>query len=83
MNLLRFIARWWTAFALVAAIAMLGAAHAFEHFGGLAPCPLCLKQRDAYWMSIAISLPATVWAQRSRSSKSGKTTKALLPPSSL
>jgi len=67
MNLLRFIARWWTAFALIAAVAMLGAAHAFETFGGLAPCPLCLKQRDAYWMAIAISLPATIWALVSRS----------------
>lgn len=67
MNLLRFIARWWAAFALVAAVAMLAAAHAFESFGGLAPCPLCLKQRDAYWMAIAIALPATVWALLSRS----------------
>jgi disulfide bond formation protein DsbB len=67
MNLLRFIARWWTAFALLAALAMLGVAHAFETFGGLAPCPMCLKQRDAYWFAIAIALPATVWALLSRS----------------
>lgn len=67
MNLLRFIARWWAAFALLAAIVMLGAAHAFEEFGGLAPCPLCLKQRDAYWMAIGIALPATLWALISRS----------------
>ncbi len=67
MNLLRFIARWWAAFALAAAIALLGAAHAFEVFGGLAPCPLCLKQRDVYWMAIAISLPATLWALFSHS----------------
>lgn len=67
MNLLRFIARWWAAFALIAAVAMLGVAHSFETFGGLAPCPLCLKQREAYWLAIAIALPATLWALISRS----------------
>jgi disulfide bond formation protein DsbB len=67
MNGLRFIARWWAAFALLAAVFMLGGAHAFESFGGLAPCPLCLKQRDAYWLAIAIALPATLWALLSRS----------------
>jgi len=67
MEFLRFIARWWTAFALVAAIVMLGTAHWFETFQGLAPCPLCLKQRDAYWIAIAIAAPATAWALISRS----------------
>lgn len=67
MNLLRFIARWWAAFALIAAVAMLGIAHGFETIGGLAPCPLCLKQREAYWLAIAIALPATIWALLSRS----------------
>ena len=33
----RLLTRWWTAFALAASLAMLGAAHAFERFGGLAP----------------------------------------------
>lgn len=67
MTLLRFIARWWAAFALVIALAMLGAAHSFESFGGLSPCPLCLKQRDIYWFAIAVALPATTWALLSRS----------------
>jgi disulfide bond formation protein DsbB len=39
---------------------MLGAAHAFENFGGLAPCALCLKQRDVYWGAAAFALAALV-----------------------
>src|SRR5690606_39002191 len=50
-------------------IAMLAAAHAFERFGGLAPCNLCLKQREVLWAAIAIALPATLWALVSRSSR--------------
>ena len=38
----RLLTRWWTAFALAASLAMLGVAHAFEQFGGLEPCYLCL-----------------------------------------
>ena len=34
---------------------MLAAAHAFEHFGGLAPCLLCLKQREVYWALLPVS----------------------------
>ena len=39
--------------ALVASLALLGGAHAFEQFGGLAPCILCLQQRDAHWAALA------------------------------
>ena len=65
----RLITRWWTAFALVASLAMLGAAHAFERYAGLAPCNLCLKQREVFWAAVAIALPATVWALFSRASR--------------
>jgi disulfide bond formation protein DsbB len=37
---------------------MLAAAHAFETFGHLPPCHLCLKQREAYWMALAVSAAA-------------------------
>jgi len=67
MKAVEFIGRWWAAFALLAAIAMLATAHGFERIGGFPPCPLCLKQRDVYWMAIAISLSATLWALLSRS----------------
>jgi len=49
----------WPFVALLAALAMLGAAHAFESFGGLAPCVLCLKQRDVYWGAAALAIAAT------------------------
>ncbi len=50
---------------------MLAAAHAFESFGGLAPCHLCLKQREAYWAAIAVAavgmvLAFTPWEGRGR-----------------
>lgn len=57
----RLLTRWWTAFALAASLAMLGAAHAFEHFEHLAPCNLCLKQREVYWGAVAIAVLATGW----------------------
>lgn len=63
----RLLTRWWTAFALAASLALLGAAHAFERFAGLAPCNLCLKQREVYWGAVAIALAATLWAVISRS----------------
>lgn len=68
-GLYRLLTRWWTAFALAASLAMLGAAHAFEKFGGLAPCNLCLKQREVYWGAAAVALIATVWHLVSRGSR--------------
>lgn len=68
-GLYRFLTRWWTAFALLASLAMLGAAHAFERFAGLDPCNLCLKQREVYWGAAAIALLATLWHLISRGSR--------------
>ena len=45
----------WRFFALLASATMLAAAHAFQTFGGLAPCELCLKQRAVYWVAGAIA----------------------------
>ncbi len=78
MSAVRFIIRWWVAFAFLAAAGALGAAHAFETFGGLAPCHLCLKQRDIYWAAIAVSLPATLWALFFRSRGTPKIISLLL-----
>ena len=39
----------WRLCAVLASAAMLAAAHAFETFGGYAPCTLCLRQREVYW----------------------------------
>ena len=78
MNALRFIIRWWVAFAFLASAGALATAHAFQTFGGLQPCHLCLKQRDIYWAAIAISLPATVWALFFRSRGTPKLAALLL-----
>jgi disulfide bond formation protein DsbB len=37
---------------LLAALAVILAALAFEHIGGYTPCPLCLQQRYAYYLGI-------------------------------
>ncbi len=50
-----FLERWRLCAVLVAA-AMLATAHAFETFGGYAPCALCLRQREVYWAILALGL---------------------------
>lgn len=61
-----FLRTWrWPALALMAAIFMLGAAHAFETFALLLPCPLCLRQREVYWAIVAMTLTALLlWQVR-------------------
>ena len=55
-NVLRpFLDRWRLCAVLVAA-AMLATAHAFETFGGYAPCMLCLRQREVYWAILTLGL---------------------------
>ena len=39
----------WPIVALLGSGALLAGAHAFERFGGLAPCPMCLDQREWHW----------------------------------
>ncbi len=46
--------------AFLASAAMLAIAHAFETFGHLAPCTLCLREREIYWAALAIAGVATV-----------------------
>jgi len=46
-------ARQWPWCALLASVALLAAAHAFETFGHMLPCELCLKQRVGYWIVVA------------------------------
>jgi disulfide bond formation protein DsbB len=45
----------WRLCALLAAAAMLAIAHAFQTFGGYAPCTLCLRQREVYWVAAGIA----------------------------
>jgi disulfide bond formation protein DsbB len=59
-NLMRDAA--WPLAALVISALMIAAAHAFQQFGGLAPCPLCLRQREVYWAMIAMTLTGlAIW----------------------
>jgi len=52
----------WPVLALAASALMLAAAHGFERFGNLAPCPLCLRQREVYWAMIAMTLTGlAIW----------------------
>lgn len=48
------------ALVLFTAIAVIGAALAFEHIGGYVPCPLCLQQRWAYYTAIPLLFAALV-----------------------
>jgi disulfide bond formation protein DsbB len=51
--------RHWPPLALVTSAAMLAIAHAFETFGHLPPCHLCLLQRDVYWVALPVTAAAT------------------------
>lgn len=48
--------RNWPLVAALSSLLMLGAAHAFETFGHLAPCTLCLKAREVYWVALTVGL---------------------------
>lgn len=50
----------WPLLALIVSAGMLAVAHASQRFWGLAPCMLCLEQRNAHWGVIAVSLAALI-----------------------
>jgi len=60
MSLLDLILKRWPLFAFVIAGVMLAIAHAFQTFGGLPPCHLCLKQREVYWAALPIAAAAGI-----------------------
>jgi disulfide bond formation protein DsbB len=56
MNLTKvFSAKNWPLLAFLFSAAMLASAHGFEHIGGMEPCQLCLRQREAYWAVILVA----------------------------
>jgi disulfide bond formation protein DsbB len=67
----------WPFVALGVSLTMLGAAHAFERFGNMPPCALCLHQREAYWAAVAVAILAII-AGRLRSDIMGKRAFGLL-----
>ena len=48
----RLTARRYLVLAAIASAAMLAAAHIFQRMG-YAPCLLCLRQREVYWIALA------------------------------
>lgn len=62
---------WWPVVAFIASAVMLATAHAFETFGKLYPCLLCLKQREVFWVAGTVALIGMAsryspWAARLR-----------------
>jgi disulfide bond formation protein DsbB len=54
----------WLAWVVFTSVLMLAAAHAFETFGGYAPCTLCLRQREVYWVGGSVALAGLLAKQR-------------------
>jgi disulfide bond formation protein DsbB len=59
-KLIRAVLAQWLLLALLSSALMLAIAHAFETFGGLAPCTLCLRQREVYWVAGTVALAGAV-----------------------
>ena len=54
----------WLSWALFSSALMLALAHAFETFGGYAPCTLCLHQRTVYWVAGSVALAGMALTSR-------------------
>ncbi|MBU6371996.1 MAG: disulfide bond formation protein B [Alphaproteobacteria bacterium] len=54
--------RWWPWAAAAVSGALLAGAHAFERFGNLAPCILCLRQREAHWAVLGVAAAVLAFA---------------------
>lgn len=46
--------------AALSSASLLIGAHLFEHVGGLAPCALCLDQREAQWTGLTLSIAGVI-----------------------
>jgi len=62
-KMLHLYARWWAVVAFMASGMMLAAAWAFQIWGHLSPCPLCLRQREIYWAALGVSLVSAIWGR--------------------
>jgi disulfide bond formation protein DsbB len=54
----------FAALVLIVCVAVLGAALLSQHWGGLAPCELCLTERWPWWTALAIA--ALLWITGNR-----------------
>lgn len=50
----------WPILALLVSAALVGGAHAFETFGHLPPCAMCLAQREWHWGIMTIAAVALI-----------------------
>jgi len=64
MGVLRPFLDRWRLCALTASAVMLAIAHAFQTFEHLAPCTLCLRQREVYWVAGTVALVSMVAVRR-------------------
>ncbi len=65
-HLIGLILDRWRLWALAGSAAMLAIAHGFETFGGLAPCTLCLRQREVYWAAMAAAAAGLILTRLTR-----------------
>ena len=55
----------WPIVAAIGSFMILLTAHAFERFGNMPPCPLCLRQREIYWALISmVAVGLFLWMVR-------------------
>lgn len=52
---------FWPFVVLLGSGALLAGAHAFQTFGHLPPCPLCLKQREWHWAVVSVAAVMIAW----------------------
>jgi disulfide bond formation protein DsbB len=78
MSVLDPLLKRWPLAAAVVSLAVLGIAHAFQTFGGLAPCHLCLEQREVYWTALPIGVAAAIGLLTPYAAASRKVGGALL-----
>jgi disulfide bond formation protein DsbB len=68
----------WPWAAIFASALMLAIAHAFQHLGQMAPCPLCLRQREVYWGALTIAAAGLLAARLAPALFIPRATAALL-----
>lgn len=74
----RLVLDRWLFLAALASAAMLAVAHAFQTFGGLVPCELCLRQREVYWTALTLALVSLVVGRFWRAARARRIACALL-----
>jgi disulfide bond formation protein DsbB len=65
-SLIGIVLRAWPALALLTSAVLLAIVHAFQTFGHMTPCELCLRQREVYWLALpvaALALAASRWTR--------------------